>query len=144
LWKETLSDSFQAFLNTGIDPREIQHTKLNDDGEEEEDETFHWMAEKILVGVSTKKPGLDAFDEKITFLNSIKNDIADMKTSVDIGWLKVNATPLIKELQNTVTQWIDRYTSFLMDNTVREVCNIEEFIKDVADGIKVLPESAET
>jgi hypothetical protein len=31
-----------------------------------------------------------------------------------------------------------------MDNTVREVCNIEEFIKDVADGIKVLPESAET
>lgn len=102
------------------------------------------MAEKILVGVSTKKPGLEAFDEKITFLNSIKNDIADMKTSVDIGWLKVNATPLIKELQNTVTQWIDRYTSFLMDNTVREVCNIEEFIRDVADGIKVLPESAET
>jgi hypothetical protein len=31
-----------------------------------------------------------------------------------------------------------------MDNTVREVCNIEEFIGDVSDGIKVLPESAET
>lgn len=54
-----------------------------------------------------------------------------MKTSVDIGWLKVNATPFIKELQNTITQWIDKYTSFLMDNTIKEVTNIEEFIKDV-------------
>lgn len=51
LWKETLEESFQKFLNTGEDPREIKHTKINDDGEEEEDETFDWMAKKILNGV---------------------------------------------------------------------------------------------
>jgi len=61
------------------------------------------MALKILDGVQTKKPGLEAFDEKITFLTKIKNEINEMKPTVDIGWLKVNATPLIKELQNTVT-----------------------------------------
>jgi hypothetical protein len=79
------------------------------------------MALKILDGVQTKKPGLEAFDEKITFLTKIKNEINEMKPNVDIGWLKVNATPLIKELQNTVTQWIDAYTSFLMDNTIKEI-----------------------
>jgi hypothetical protein len=31
-----------------------------------------------------------------------------------------------------------------MDNTVKEVCNIESFISDVSEGIKVLPESAES
>jgi len=58
----------------------MAHTKENDEGELEEDETFKWMADKILNGVQTKKPALEAFDERITFLTSIKNDIADMKT----------------------------------------------------------------
>jgi hypothetical protein len=144
LWKETLAESFEAFLNTGEDPREARHVFLNDDGEEIEDDTFKAMADIVLVGVSTKRPSLEHFDEKITFLNSIKNDIASMKTVEDIGWLRVHATPLIKELQNTVTQWIDRYTSFLMDNTISEIKNIQSFIDDVAVGIKVIPESAES
>jgi hypothetical protein len=33
LWEETLSESFQAFLDTGEDPRAMVHTKINDDGE---------------------------------------------------------------------------------------------------------------
>lgn len=144
LWKETLAESFEAFLNTGEDPREARHVFLNDDGEEIEDDTFKAMADIVLVNVSTKRPSLEHFDEKITFLNSIKNDIASMKTVEDIGWLRVHATPLIKELQNTVTQWIDRYTSFLMDNTIAEIKNIQSFIDDVAVGIKVIPESAES
>lgn len=98
LWKETLEESFEAFLNTGICPREQKHVKINADGEEEEDETFKWMAEKILNGVATKKPDLEAFDEKITFLTDIKAEIHAMKTTVDIGWLRVNATPFLKEL----------------------------------------------
>ena len=67
-----------------------------------------------------------------------------MKTVEDIGWLRVHATPLIKELQSTVTQWIDRYTSFLMDNTIAEIKNIMGFIEDVSSGIKVIPESCES
>jgi len=78
LWKQTLEESFQEFLNIGEDPREQRHVILNDDGEEEDDETFDQMARKILVGIETKKPDLNAFDEKITFLTSIKQDIALM------------------------------------------------------------------
>lgn len=143
LWKETLAESFQKFLDSGTDPREQDRTKVTEDGEIEEDETFDRMADKVLVGVQTKKPELDAFDEKITFLTQIKNQISDMKTSVDIGWLRVNATPLIKELQNTVSQWIDTYTGFLLDNTTLEISNIENFIHEVGEGIKVLPTAAE-
>lgn len=47
--------------------------KINQDGEQEEDETFKWMADKILANVQTKKPNLELFDEKITYLTKIKH-----------------------------------------------------------------------
>ena len=102
------------------------------------------MAEKILDGVQTKKPSLQDFDEKITFLTSIKNQISEMKTSVDIGWLRVNATPLKQELNVTVTQWINTYTGFLLSNTTRQISNIEKFIRDVSEGIKHIPTGSAT
>lgn len=145
LWKETLEESFQAFLDSGTDPREQEHKKTNDEGEEEEDETFKWMAEKVLVGVQTKRPALEAFDEKISFLITIRNEIAEaaLKPTVDIGWLRVNATPLIKELEKTAGQWIAAYTGFLSDNTSREIANIEAFIQEVAQGTLDPPKAAE-
>jgi len=118
--------------------------KLNADGEQEEDETFRWMADKILVGVQTKKPILELFDEKITHLTKVKHQIAEMKPNVDIGWLRVNSSPLIRELQKTVQEWIEAYTSFLLNNTIAEINNIQKFIDEVTNGIKTLPESSET
>ncbi len=72
LWKDTLEESFLEFLDTGEDPKAISHKKINDEGEEEEDESFYWMAEKILNGVQTKKPNLEKFDEKITYFTKVK------------------------------------------------------------------------
>lgn len=144
LWKETLAENFSAFVEQGDDPREKVHMKINQDGEQEEDETFKWMADKILAGVQTKKPNLDLFDEKISHLNRIKQQIGEMKVSIDIGWVRVNSLPLIKELGKTVSEWIEAYTSFLFTNTVAEIHNIQKFIDEVANGIKVIPESSET
>lgn len=76
------------------------------------------MAQKILEGVQTKKPLLEMFDETISSLTRTKDDINALKQTVDIGWLRINATPLIKELQNTVADWINTYTSFLLNNTI--------------------------
>jgi len=83
--------------------------------------------------VQTKKPSLEAFDEKITMLTAIRDEIieASARPTADIGWLRVNATPLIKELEKTTNEWIAAYTGFLLDNTTREIENIEKFIKTV-------------
>lgn len=146
LWKETLEESFRAFLDTGVDPREQEHKKVNDDGEEEEDETFAFMAEKVLEGVQTKKPSLEAFDERITMLTAIRDEIVEAaaRPTADIGWLKVNATPLIKELEKTTNEWIAAYTGFLLDNTTKELDNIENFITTVSQGTQDLPKAAKT
>lgn len=102
------------------------------------------MANKVLVGVQIKKPSLDKFDEKITYLQGIKHSIEELTTSNDLGWLKVNSAPLKSGIQNIINSWIKKYTSFLLDNTMKEITNIEQFIHEVDSGIKEIPQGAET
>ena len=101
--------SFTPHMDMGDNVIIINAKKIQLTGKKRTDKTYYWhtghpggikerTADKILDGVRTKQPNLEAFDERITFLTAIKNDISSMKTSVDIGWLRVNATPLIKEL----------------------------------------------
>jgi hypothetical protein len=90
LWAEILEESFTVFLETGKDPRAEKHVFINADEEEEEDPTFNWMAERILDGVETLRPDLEVFDEKLTFLYRIRNEINEMKPTIDISWLRVN------------------------------------------------------
>ena len=82
-------------------------------------ENFDAMAKKVLNGIVTKQPALEVFDAKITELYEYKNRILSMKPNDDIGWLRVNSTPLIKELSTIINSWIERFTSFLYDNTTK-------------------------
>jgi len=153
LWEETLEVSFQEFLNSGesyeeIYSKKLQATRTGADDEdqkiEEEQDSFNWMATKILKGVVTRFPTLEVFDERISHLTVIKKQISEMKQSVDIGWLRVNSLPLIKELEKTIQDWIQAHTSFLLNNTMRQIQNIHQFINDVNEGIKVVPKSNES
>jgi dynein heavy chain len=144
LWEETLEENFTAFLETGTDPRKLKHTKKNEDGDEEEDESFEWMAAKILDGVHTQKPSLEEFDKRITHYHKVKEQISAMSTSTTIGWLTVNSQPLQQKLNTIVEEWIKRYTGFLMENTIKEINNIKKFISNVSEGIKTIPEKAES
>lgn len=85
---------------------------------------------------------MEVFDQKLTYLYRIKNEINEMKHSIDISWLKVNSSPLIKELQEIIKDWIECYQNFLLNNTVREINNINNFVETVREGIKVLPEES--
>lgn len=128
LWEKDLETSFQEFLSTGPNLRdtflESLHKKKEEDNLEEEQieleiENFDAMSIKILDGVITQQPALDVFDAEITRLYEYKARINSMKASDDIGWLKVNSSPLIKELQQIINSWISRYTSFLYENTTK-------------------------
>ena len=122
LWEETLDDYFEKFLKTGADLREEFIAKLRaesgDDVEEEqlevEIEAFDAMNNKILDGVATRHPSLDEFDEKIIFLTEVKNRINSLPADSNIGWIKVDSKPLIRELQMIINQWIERFSSFLL------------------------------
>jgi uncharacterized protein YydD (DUF2326 family) len=82
-------------------------------------DVFKTWADESLNDVVTRYPSLDVFDEKIQYLTSVKKQISEMKQSVDIGWLRVNSLPLIKELEKTIDAWINAHTQFLLDNTTK-------------------------
>ena len=85
---------------------------------------FNWMGVKILVGLVTRFPSVDIFDENIQYLTSVKKQISEMKQSVDIGWLRVNSLPLIKELEKTIESWIHAHTAFQFKKTTQRIKNI--------------------
>ena len=107
-------------------------------------ENFDAMARKVLDGDVTKQPALEVFDAKITELYEYKHRILGMKPNDDIGWLRVNSTPLIKELSTIINSWIERFTSFLYDNTTKQLKNTQGFIEEVSTGIKELPTDLRT
>lgn len=102
------------------------------------------MALKILDGVVSRAPALEVFDAKITQLYAEKERILAIKATDDIGWLKVNSSQLMKELLTIINSWIDRWTSFLYDNTMKQITNTTNFITEVSSGIKVLPKDLNT
>ena len=152
LWEEKLEESFQKFLASGPNLREefIKRIRAEagEDAEEEqievEIESFDAMQGKILDGVITQHPDLDAFDEKIIFLTEVKHRINSMSSMSDIGWIRVDSKPLIKDLQAIINDWIDKFTQFLLTNTVKRIENMTNFIQGVEAGIKVIPNEAET
>lgn len=123
-------------MRTGVDDED---QKLDD-----EKDAYKRMTVKILNKVVTRYPSLEIFDEKIAYLTTVKRQIAEMKQSVDIGWLRVNSKPLITELEKTIEAWIQAYTSFILINTMQQISNINAFIHEVTEGIKVVPKSSET
>ena len=94
LWKEDIETSFQAFLDSGEIPVYKKPVEEGEEGESEDDETYLWMAEKILKGIIVRRPTLEKFDDKITYLTAVKTKIQDIVTPTTKGWLKINLQPL--------------------------------------------------
>ena len=57
----------------------------------------------------------------------------------DIGWIRADCKPLIKDVQALINSWIDRFTLFLLNNTMYRLNNMVDFINKVKTGIKTLP-----
>lgn len=93
LWTIDPKDSFEEFLNEN-EPK---------DNQEDDDQQAN---NQLLQGCRAKMPNLDLFDDKITNLKSIQNEIMKIMTPFDISWLRINLQPLKSALENKVTSWI--------------------------------------
>lgn len=97
------------------------------------------MINKIYAGCDTKRPPLEKFDEQIVRLTEIKQQIKNMETTNNVGWLKVDSAPIKTKLLNTIGHWIDKYINFLYTNFKTKLTNIEKWTAEVDEGISVLP-----
>lgn len=80
-------------------------------------------------------PNLDLFDDKITNLKSIQQEIMKIVTPSDISWLRIQLQPLKSALENKVTSWFQVYTQFLVVQFKTTLKNLKNFINKTNDGI---------
>lgn len=93
----------------------------------------------MLKGCRASIPNLDLFDDKITHLKAIQQEISRIKTPEDISWLRINLQPMKTALDARVTRWIRVYTDFLVNQFKTTQKNLIDFIEKTREGIKRNP-----
>lgn len=73
-------------------------------------------------------PQLSCFDERITFFETLRSEIAELKTPVDICWLRINAQPAKVQLCQLATAWASYYTDFLLNCCLARADAVTTFI----------------
>jgi len=127
LWTDSLEKTFEKFLSTDA------HALV--EGFEEEGMTFAGIMERIKVDIGRSIPQLDEFDQKIVFFSDMKNNLSNLKTPIDIHWLRVNVQPVKIKLVSYARQWEDKHTSFLQKYTEDRIKAIVDFINNKLSGL---------
>ncbi|XXQ31198.1 Dynein heavy chain, cytoplasmic [Plasmodiophora brassicae] len=92
-------------------------------------------------GFASGMPPLSAFDAKILHYKSVQAKIEEKKTSIEIGWLRINAQPLKQALSTWASKWIHTYTSFLQNQITRQLIGLDTFMNDISVGLEAdIPE----
>lgn len=97
----------------------------------------------LLKGCRVKIPNLDLFDEKVTMLKNIQQEIQKIQTPKQIFWLRIDLKPMMTNLESKVIQWIKVYTDFLVHQFKTTLKNLQEFIAVTNEGVANNPSAEE-
>lgn len=89
-------------------------------------------------------PQLLCFDEKITFFETLRSEIAELKTPVDICWLRINAQPAKVQLSQLATSWASYYTEFLLNCCLSRADSVTSFISKMDAFLSTKPPSEDS
>jgi hypothetical protein len=89
----------------------------------------------IGIDLGPKVPPLARFDEQITRFKKLKDSVANMKTSSDIHWLRVNALPVKIQLAQFIVKWEEQYSKYLLDYVEGRIDQLTQFIDKVMTGL---------
>lgn len=79
-------------------------------------------------------PALKDFDEEIQRYKAMEKSMRALKTSKDIGWVRVDALPLKKSLESLVSKWSYLYIKYLQASP-----NFTQCMDDLFPGRAVRP-----
>lgn len=136
LWTKDPEETFKELLAS--EALVVAEPKYDEDGNviEEQEST---QDDPLVQGVVTKLPKFEVFDKKINELKQIEKKIKSYKEKRDIGWLRVDAKPLLNSLEQKVEKWINTYTDFFLEQIRTIFVNCNNFMKYLEDGIAENP-----
>ena len=81
-------------------------------------------------------PDLTKFDAEIAKYRQVQQEVNELRTPTDIGWLRVNSEPIKQALATCVTKWTFMFTEHLNDYVVNTLKELQEFISRVDEGLE--------
>ncbi|KDO31249.1 hypothetical protein SPRG_03866 [Saprolegnia parasitica CBS 223.65] len=108
LWESSMDDVFAAFLEGAQYTSEHGATMLN----------------------------LEKFNEEITKYSRVANEIANLATPTDVGWLRVNSQPIKTAMVTWVSKWVYQYTTYLYKHVVTKLSSLHKFMEVVLKGLE--------
>ncbi|CDI84781.1 Flagellar outer dynein arm heavy chain beta, related [Eimeria praecox] len=136
LWKRDPAKDLESFIAES--PPEVFPST------EDEGDTLENVLELVGVDLGRRVPELSCFDEKICFFESLRSEIAELKTPVDVCWLRINAQPAKVQLSQLAASWAAHYTDFLLNCCLARADALTQFVNRMDTCLSVKPPTAET
>ena len=69
-----------------------------------------------------QQPSLSPFADDSQLLQTARDEIIDLQTTCDIGWIRVDLEPVKQVLITHASKWMWTFTSYLADQVTHFVC----------------------
>ena len=92
---------------------------------------------KIVTENGTTLLDLGKFEAAIKKYEEIQKAVTKFKSPYDVGWLRVNITPVKQQLSLYATKWIDMFTSYMLRNAVETMTDLNNFMNKTKAGLDV-------
>lgn len=89
----------------------------------------------IITKNGTKLMDLEKFDDAIKKYTKVQKEIAKFKSPTDVGWLRVNTTPVKQQLSRLATKWIDMFTTHMLDTVTITMSSQNDFMNAITAGL---------
>lgn len=90
-----------------------------------------------------KTPHIDEFKKIFTWLKTKKYRRDLLKEENCLDFIKINNRPLLKNLDDEIESYTNKYSEFLFNNTNILLGNIKAFQSDIAEKIKEKPKEGD-
>ncbi|CAM9131888.1 unnamed protein product, partial [Ectocarpus fasciculatus] len=78
---------------------------------------------------------LKKYDDAITKYENVREQIQQLHSPMDVGWLRINTTPIKSQLMGWTSKWIDVFTSALKNTLVDKLVALDKFMTQVNSGL---------
>jgi hypothetical protein len=78
---------------------------------------------------------IDAFDEAISGVRIVQDGVSKLKSSCDVGFLRIDATPAKHQISQLTIKWINKYTGFMLENVIATLNHLRSFMNTAKESL---------
>jgi dynein heavy chain len=86
---------------------------------------------------------LEKFNTKISEYVEVLRRVMDQETSSEIGWLRVSANSIQRQLVDKINKWKWKFTSHLYEDIITKLSDLSKFMKGANAGLKEVVDSGD-